>query len=198
MVETQMNDAHRKRRNDDATMTRGASLRQIRAVCVAALFVVGGCAGNPPPPSHPSRLLSNVLPSFASTTLTGCTLDTNQSNGRALVVTFFAPDCGPCERTLIAAQATYANRHDIVVVGVLDGGDASAATRLVARYDLRFPVVVDQGRALAKRFDVNRLPMTFVANDQGRVTWVGGSDLTQDGLTSAVNQASDAVARFSR
>jgi cytochrome c biogenesis protein CcmG/thiol:disulfide interchange protein DsbE len=165
---------------------------------VAAFAALGGCAGNPPPRSQPSRLLSSVAPSFASPTLSGYTLDTNQSKGRALVVTFFAPDCAPCERTLVAAQATYADRHDVMVVGVIDGADTATATRLVARYALRFPVVVDQGRSIAKRFDVNRRPMTFVANDLGRVTWVGGSDLTQAGLTSAVDQASDAVARFAR
>jgi cytochrome c biogenesis protein CcmG/thiol:disulfide interchange protein DsbE len=193
-----MNHAHVTTRRDDVTTSRRTQLGPIRALCVAALAVVGGCASNPPPPSHPSRLLSNVAPSFASTTVAGYALDTNQSKGHALVVTFFAPDCAPCERTLVAAQATYAQRHDIVVVGVIDGGDAATATRLVDRYALRFPVVVDQGRSIAKRFDVNQRPMTFVANDLGRVTWVGGSDLTQDGLTSAVNQASDAVARFSR
>jgi peroxiredoxin len=198
MSEAQMNDAPGAGRSNDAAMTRDARIRRLRTVCVAALAVVGGCASNPPPASHPSRLLSTVAPSFASTTLSGNALDTNQSKGHALVVTFFAPDCGPCERTLAAAQATYANRHDIMVVGVIDGGDAATATRLVNRYDLRFPVVVDRGRAIAKRFDVDRLPMTFVANDLGRVTWVAGSDLTQDGLTSAVDQASDAVARFSR
>jgi peroxiredoxin len=119
--------------------------------------------------------------------LTGYTLDTNQSEGHALVVIFFAPDCGPCARTLIAAQATYAERHDIVVVGVFTGGDAATAMHLVTMFKLRFPVVVDQGRAIAKRFDVSRLPMTFVADDRGHVTWVGGADLTQDSLTSAVN-----------
>jgi peroxiredoxin len=159
----------------------------MRFVCVAVLAVVGGCVATPPPPSHPSRLLSAVAPSFTSTTLSGFTLDTNQSEGRALVVTFFAGDCVACERTLVAAQATYAKRHDIMVVGVVDGGDAATAMRLVDMYKLRFPVVVDQGRSIAKRFAVDRRPLTFVANDQGRVTWVGGSDLTQDGLTSAVN-----------
>jgi cytochrome c biogenesis protein CcmG, thiol:disulfide interchange protein DsbE len=179
-------------------MVRPRKSPAFSAACVAALAVVGGCAASPPPRSHPSRLLSAVAPSFSSTTLSGNTLDTNQSHGYALVVTFFAPDCGPCARTLVAAQATYAERNDVVVVGVFDGGDAAAATHLVTRYGLRFPVVVDQGRAIAKRFEVNQRPMTFVANDQGRVTWVGGSDLTHDGLTSAVSQASDAVARFAR
>jgi peroxiredoxin len=157
------------------------------ALRVAALAALGGCAANPPPPSHPSRLLSTVAPSFASTTVTGYPLDTNQSQGHTLVVSFVAPDCTACERTLAAAQATYAKKHDIVVVGVLDGGDAAAAMHLVTRYALKFPVVVDEGRAIAKRFDVEQRPMTFVADDQGRVKWVGGADLTQDGLTSAVN-----------
>lgn len=179
-------------------MTAGDRMSSaFRAAVAAALVVVAGCAANPPPRSHPSRLLSAVAPSFASTTLSGNVLDTNQSQGHALVVTFFAPDCPSCERTLVAAQATYAEKSDVMMVGVFDGADA-AATHLVNRYGLRFPVVVDQGHAIAKRFEVNQRPMTFVANDQGRVTWVGGSDLTHDGLTSAVTQASDAIARFAR
>jgi hypothetical protein len=75
---------------------------------------------------------------------------------------------------------------DVVVVGVFGGTDQGTANSVVRRHELRFPVVVDSDGAIAKRFHVDELPTTFVADGFGRVQWVGGSALTEEGLTLAV------------
>jgi peroxiredoxin len=156
------------------------------ALLLGVLAWAGACASDPPPRSQPSRLLSNVLPAFESKTLNGLPLDTGTFYGHTLVVSFVSSRCAPCEKTLVADQALYSDFHDVVVVGVFNADDASSAAQLISKHELRFPVVLDRDGAIAKRYDIERVPVTFVADDQGRVRWVGGSEMTSDGLIAAV------------
>jgi predicted transcriptional regulator len=51
---------------------------------------------------------------------------------------------------------------------------------------VKFPVAVDGEGIVARRFEVEERPRTFVVDAQGRVSWVGGAELTEDSLTAAV------------
>lgn len=79
----------------------------------------------------------------------------------------------------------YADDHDVPVVGVYQG-DARGAARLSHDLDLKFPVAIDSDGSVGRRLRLDRVPTTFVADSQGRVAWVGGADLTEDALASAV------------
>jgi peroxiredoxin len=129
--------------------------------------------------------MRTVIPSFESKTLSGNPFDSSQYWGHPVVVSFFAPQCSACEQTLRATQAVYSDVHDVTMIGVFDG-DAPTAAQLATRYDLKFPVVVDTNKEIAHRFEVNAMPKTFVADNQGRLVWVGGANLTEEGLASAV------------
>lgn len=149
-----------------------------------------GCASTPPPRSQPSPLLNDVMPGFESETLSGNPLYTSGFEGRTLVVSFVATGCEPCERTLAAAQSMYADRHDVVVVGVFQREkDAEHALTVASKHALKFPLILDPDGAISKRFQIQEVPRTFVVDGAGRVRWVGGSEMTQDGLVAAVSAA---------
>jgi peroxiredoxin len=126
------------------------------------------------------------MPSFESKTLNGNQLFSGAFHGRRLVVSFVSSDCEACGTTLEAAEAMYSDLSDVVVVGVFAPDDPGEALGTVKRLELHFPVVVDEDGAIARRFQVDERPTTFVADGYGRVQWVGGSNLTLEGLTSAV------------
>ncbi|HLV68268.1 MAG TPA: TlpA disulfide reductase family protein [Polyangiaceae bacterium] len=153
------------------------------------LVLTGACASPPPPRSQASPLLGDVMPGFESHTLNGSPLYTGAYNGRTVVVSFLASDCGPCEDTLVAAQAMYEDRHDVVVVGVFGDPDDSGARSLTRKHEVRFPVVVDEDGSIARLFQIDTVPKTFVVDARGRVRWVGGPELTEDGLLTAVAAA---------
>ncbi len=148
------------------------------------------CSATPPPKSEPSKLLQRVMPMFSSTTLNGTAIDTGGIDG-PVVVKFFAADCEACARTLPAAQGLYAKMPEVVVIGVSEDGAESAARRAVSKYGLRFPVIIDRDNSIARSFQTTELPMTFVADKQGRIRWVGGEDVTEDTLVSAVESIDD-------
>lgn len=156
-------------------------------LAVGVLWAAVGCASRPPPPpSQPSPLLGNVMPSFESTTLNGNPVISAGYEGHAMIVSFVGVKCEPCKRVLQAAQVAYEDDRDLVVVGVFDGDDAIDARSLTTGLALRFPVVVDDDGMLARRFQIEDVPRTFIVDARGRVRWVAGAELTEEGLLAAV------------
>jgi len=156
----------------------------------AALGFVVACGSTPPPKSQPSELLQRVMPMFSTTSLNGTAIDTGGFDA-PIVVKFFDADCVACARTLPAAQGLYKQKPNIIVIGVSEDSRAATARQAVAKYKLRFPVVVDSDNSIARSFQVKGTPMTFVADKQGRIRWVGGDDVTQETLVAAVESVED-------
>lgn len=157
---------------------------------LACVTLVSSCASAPPPRSQPSPLLNDVMPGFESETLSGNPLYTSGFEGRTLVVSFVTAGCEACERTLAAAQSMYADRHDVVVVGVFNKEqDAEHALTMASKHALKFPLILDPDGSITKRFKIEQVPRTFVVDGAGRVRWIGGSDMTSDGLVAAVSAA---------
>lgn len=128
------------------------------------------------------------MPGFELEPLNGATRDSGSFYGRTLVLSFVSEDCARCDETLAAAQHVYAGDHELVVVAVF-GSDRETAARLSSKHGVKFPVAVDGEGIVARRFEVNERPRTFVVDAQGRVTWVGGPELTEDSLSRAVSAA---------
>lgn len=128
------------------------------------------------------------MPGFELEPLNGTTRDSGSFYGRTLVLSFVSADCPRCDQTLQAAQHVYSGDHELVVVAVF-GSDRETAARLSSKHGVKFPVAVDGQGIVARRFEVEERPRTFVVDAQGRVTWVGGAELTEDTLSRAVSAA---------
>jgi hypothetical protein len=80
----------------------------------------------------------------------------------------------------------YSSKSDVSAVGVFHC-DTQMALRWSKEYDLKFPSLIDDDGAIARRLKVDQYPRTFVADRRGWVQWVGGKGLTEDALVAAVN-----------
>lgn len=130
------------------------------------------------------------MPSFEARTISGNPVISGGFQGHQVVVTFVASNCRPCEQTLAAANAVYKDNRELVVVGVYPEGRSGDAVRVASRLELRFPIVVDEEGLIGRRFQVGEaMPTTFVADNAGRVRWVGGADVTPEALERAVQAA---------
>jgi thiol-disulfide isomerase/thioredoxin len=154
---------------------------------VLAALALGCGSSTAMPASAPSHLLGKPLPAFKRNTLKGdALLDTGAFKGRPVVVKFFAEYCQPCKRTLPLAERLHKDNPDVAFVGVSEDDYASTAEQVGRSYGLSFPIVHDQGKALKGRFRVDDLPVTFVADRQGVVRWVGGPAQTEQDFEQAI------------
>ncbi len=154
---------------------------------LAAALLLGGCAGGAPPPSMPSPVLGEPLPRIQRRALDGSTVSTREASGKMVVVKFYADYCEPCKKTLPAIEALHRQRPEVLFIGIAEDEYRSEAEAVVARYRLSFPVVHDAGNALAGRFRVTELPVTFVADREGVIRWVGGSKQGEGDVEAVLN-----------
>ena len=154
------------------------------------ILILTSCASKgPPPPSSPSPLAGHAVPTFQRDTLGGGQIDTAALLGKVWVVKFFAEYCEPCKRTLPAAQRLSQRYRDVVFVGISEDEREEDAAGLVRTYGLGFPVVLDRDNILSGRFRVTALPIVFVVDPAGNVSWVGGPEQDEDALEKAIRAA---------
>ncbi len=168
--------------------------RLVAAVLAASLPAMGCSAVMPPSyaqsPMAPVGLETKRLPDIKRRTLDGKTFDTASLRGKVVVVKFFAKYCEPCKRTLPWFQRFASEHPEVSVLGIAEDERESDAREVVATYGLSFPVVHDTGNALSGRFRVSEMPITFVADGEGRIRWVGGPDQGEGQLEAATRASS--------
>lgn len=145
------------------------------------------------PPSFAQSSLSPAgaetkpLPDFQRRTLEGQSLDTKSLRGKVVVVKFFAKYCEPCKQTLPWVERFAEGHPGVAIIGIAEDEHESDVRDVVAEYRLSFPVVHDSGNILSGRYRVSDLPVTFVADGQGKIRWVGGPGQTEEQLEAAVS-----------
>ncbi|HUW98796.1 MAG TPA: redoxin domain-containing protein [Acidiferrobacter sp.] len=101
------------------------------------------------------------------------------ANGEPLLVDFFATWCPVCRVDQGVAQALA--RHDQVVV-VATQSPARAVRVFAEKHHWRTAVIMDEDGAIARRYGVRVLPMTFILGPRGRIRFVVAGYTTKIGL----------------
>jgi thiol-disulfide isomerase/thioredoxin len=167
---------------------QGKTVRSSTRSWITLVALAAACSPKPAsmPPSSPSRLLREPMPTFARATLAGDKFDSAAHPNQIVVVKFFAQYCKPCQKTLPAVEELHKEKPSVVVIGVSEDESEGAALELAKQYGLTFPVIHDTGNVLAGRFRVAEMPMTFVRDRDGRIVFVGGPDKESDQVAQAV------------
>jgi peroxiredoxin len=129
------------------------------------------------------------MPSFEGDTLSQNHFYAAQGTNHPMIVHFFSSDCRDCSRTLSAAQSFYGSSTDLIVVGISEDASRTDTQVLVERLGIHFPIVLDHDGHIARQYQVAEMPAVFVISPYGKVSWLGGSDATEDSLRAAVSVA---------
>ncbi len=112
-------------------------------------------------------------PGFTLDRLSGHgTLSLAALRGKAVVVNFWASDCGPCKQEmprLVAFSHQWAGRQVVVVgIDVLENrkGPGQAFSR---RYHAAYPMVFDPNGSTVDRWGIRGTPQTFFVDRHGRI-----------------------------
>jgi peroxiredoxin len=116
--------------------------------------------------------VGEAAPDFTLTTLEGKTVQLSDFEGQGVFINFWASWCEPCKAEMPDMQAQYEAMQgegvEILAVNIAEG--ELPVRRFVERYGLTFPVLLDQDRALTRRYAIGDLPTSiFVDKDQNVV-----------------------------
>lgn len=143
------------------------------------LAACGGAASESDGPNvsgeaaHP--LLGKPGPDFAEKTVTGSTtISLHGLSGKVAIVDFWATWCEPCKKSFPKLEALNAKygANGVQIVGVSEDDDTSGIRDFASNLGAKFPVVWDENKAIASKWQPKTMPSTFILDRSGKVRFV--------------------------
>jgi len=132
----------------------------------ATLFVVWTAPETPSPVRRGSE-----APAFELPSLDGGVTALSDAAGQVILVNFWATWCKPCEDEMPAMEKLYRDLGDegFLLVAISVDDDMEAVKAFQERLNLSFPILLDPGATVAKRYQTYRYPESFLIGPGGNV-----------------------------
>lgn len=133
------------------------------AVCV--LFLCNGC-------SDKAVILKTgqPAPAFALTDMKGGTVSVPEDmRGKVVAVRFWSESCKSCAAEMPKIEKIYKKYADkgLIILAVNIGQDKGTVEKFVKEADISYPVLLDPGKKITKRYGVTGVPVTFMLDRNG-------------------------------
>lgn len=136
------------------------------------LVAVAGCTGKQQAPADGKY---DAAPAYKKTTLEGETLELAALQGQVVLLNVWATWCEPCKKELPELGRLHgehaAEGFTVVAVATDAPRNAGQVRRMVADYELPFPVVHDADNEVMRSFEVVGYPTSFLIGRDGTIRW---------------------------
>jgi peroxiredoxin len=157
--------------------------RSLAALAALSSLVAVGCGGesssgegaSSPPSGGGHPLVGKPLPDFAAATVNGKGRASVKPNaGKVIVVDFWATWCEPCKKSFPKLEELYVKYRasGMEIVAVSEDDENEGIRSFGDSFGAKFPLVWDNGKAIASKWHPKSMPSTFVVDKKGVVRFV--------------------------
>lgn len=131
-------------------------------------------SSSPEPVAHPQAPaglpIGSAAPPFELPQLGGGRLSLEQFRGQRLLLTFFSPTCGFCQRMVpdLAGLPNQAGNGQLLPIVITNGG-VEENQKLLVEAGVRFPVGLQHEMDVASSYQVGGTPMGYVIDEGGLI-----------------------------
>jgi len=112
--------------------------------------------------------------------------------GKVVVLNFWATWCPPCREEMPSMNRAHKklSNDDVVILAINVGENEDTIFEFTGNYPVDFPLLMDQGGDVIKRYPVMGLPTTYIISPEGMVTHrtVGGREWDNDALLNELRR----------
>jgi peroxiredoxin len=134
--------------------------------------------------------VGSAAPNVDLIALDGKHLSLTKYRGKPVWVNFFATWCPPCKEELPEIERRYEAEHarDLVVLGVDQQEKSTDVKPFIARFGLRYPVVIDASGQGAIAYDLIALPTSVFIDRAGVVRFIQIGEMTPPLMDAALKK----------
>jgi cytochrome c biogenesis protein CcmG/thiol:disulfide interchange protein DsbE len=114
-----------------------------------------------------------TAPDFTFNSYDGTVMTSDEMRGKIVLINIWASWCKPCEQEadeLQAAWEQYADRGDVLFLGVAYADTDAPAMRYLERFGITYPNGPDLGTQIYDDFHATGVPETYVIDRDGMLT----------------------------
>ena len=130
-------------------------------------------------------------PDFTLTLFDGTSFSLSQhlaTDGRPVVMNFWASWCVPCREEMPAFDAVARRRSDVLFLGVAIRDNEQEARRFAAEVDVGYPLGIDTDGAILEQYPILGLPTTWFITPDGRIAASWAGQLDEEKLERLIDQ----------
>ena len=145
---------------------RGTIARTIASVVAAITLNIASAAA-------PS-MTGQAAPDFALRTLEQSNLRLSEFRGQVVLINFWASWCGACRQAMPIfneMQEKY-GQAGLVMLSINVDDEAHRALQMAQSLKIRFPVLLDDQKAVSRLYQLETMPLTVLIDREGTVRFV--------------------------
>lgn len=125
-------------------------------------------------------------PNFVLADMSGELQRLSDYRGQGVLLNFWATWCEPCKREMPLLESQYQKYKDqgILILAVNVGETDLVVNEFVNRFDLSFPILIDNKQEVLTAYGVNPLPATFLIDKDGYVVRVHTGEIINEDIAN--------------